>query len=70
MTKKSAAEAALPEAPETARAPTNTERLRSHLMPKSLAAALLSAWEAGDQTGAQARLLTALQDFKEEGSNK
>lgn len=71
MTDKSVPGAALPaEASETAGTPTNTKRLRSHLKPASLAAALLSAWEAGDQKDAQARLLAALQDFKEEGPNK
>lgn len=69
MTDKSATEAASSaEASETAGTPTNTERLRSHLKPQSLAAALLSAWEAGDQTSAQARLLAAFQEFKAEAT--
>ena len=42
---------------------TNAERLRAHLSKDSLAAALLTAWEAGDASGAQARMLAALTRF-------
>ncbi len=43
--------------------PTNTERLRAHLTANGLTVALLSAWEKGDPTTAQANLLTALVKF-------
>ncbi len=70
MTDKTVAEADLPAKPaEVVETLTNAARLRPHLKPGSLAAALLSAWEAGEQKDAQARLLVALQDYKEEGSN-
>jgi len=42
---------------------TNAERLRAHLSKDSLAAVLLSAWEAGEAAGAQDRLQAALATF-------
>jgi hypothetical protein len=43
--------------------PSNTQRLRSRLTKDSLAAALLTAWEDGDPTRAQQRMLNALHAF-------
>ena len=49
---------------KTATAPlTNTQRLRSHLTKNGLAAALLSAWEAGEPKAVHERLLEALNKF-------
>ena len=42
--------------------PTNTERLRSHLIPDGLAVALLDAWKKDDPEG-QIKMLTALHNF-------
>ena len=44
---------------------TNTQRLRSHLTEGGLAAALLTAWEDGEQTQAQERMLATLHAFHE-----
>lgn len=41
---------------------TNSELLRSHLTPGSLAIVLMDAWKK-DDPGSQARMLTALNDF-------
>jgi hypothetical protein len=43
---------------------TNVERLRGHLMPNSLALALLDAWHKGSDTqDRRARLLSTLQSY-------
>ncbi len=41
---------------------TNSERLRTYLIPGSLAMALMNAWKKDDPE-AQSRMLTALHDF-------
>jgi hypothetical protein len=43
--------------------PSNADRLRAHLKPEGLAAALLDAWLAGGPSDVQTRMSTALQDF-------
>jgi hypothetical protein len=42
---------------------SNTDRLRAHLIKDGLAAALLSAWQHGEASGARARMHTALNEF-------
>ena len=48
---------------DLAKNPTNIERLQSHLAEDSLPMALLSAWMAGSDAEASARLLAALNNF-------
>lgn len=42
---------------------TNAERLKASLTHGSLAAALFAAWEAGDPSDRQARMLAAVHGF-------
>lgn len=54
----------LPPVDETPGTLSNTRRLRAQLASSPLAAALLAAWEGGDDRDAQARMLDAVHSFR------